>query len=1179
MSKDFVHLHLHTQYSLLDGAVRIKELFQKVKELGMKAVAITDHGNMFGVPHFYLSAKEQGIKPIIGCEVYVAPKSMEDKKKRCSFHLVLLAKDYEGYKNLIYLVSQAYLKGFYYEPRVDKNLLREKNKGIIALSGCLGGEIPQAILAQDLKWAETAAKEYQEIFGIDNFFLELQLNGYKGQQEINRTLIQLSRKLNIPIVATNDVHYLNPEDATAHEILIAIQTGETLASLREKKKLNYTYELYLKSCKEMENLFKDVPVALENTVYIAQQCNLELSFGEVYLPKYNVPEGFTLESYLTYLAEKGLEERLKEAKLKGENCNVPEYYKRLHEELKIINQMGYAGYFLIVWDFINEARSRGIPVGPGRGSGAGSLVAYSLKITDLDPIKYGLLFERFLNPERVTLPDFDIDFCKERRDEIINYVTEKYGKDNVAQIVTFHQLKSRSVIRDIGRVMGMSYGEVDIVAKLIPEPHQGKSLTIEEAIEEEPKLKELYTTDEQIKTLLDYAKKLEGLLRHAGTHAAGVVISDKPIWEYVPVMKGQNNELVTQYDKDIIEIVGLVKFDFLGLKTLTVINTAVNLIKKYKDKEFDISKIPLDDRLTYELISKGETIGVFQLESSGMRELLKRIRPLRFEDIIATLALYRPGPLGTGMVEDYIMRKHGEKKIEYLHPYLEEVLKETYGVLVYQEQVMQAASILAGFTLGQADILRRAIGKKKAHVMAEQKENFIKGAINKGLDPKKAEEIFDILEKFADYGFNKSHSAAYALIAYQTAYLKAHYPVEYLTSLLTCDKDNTDKIVQYIIEGKRIGIDILPPDINESGEDFTIIYDNGKGKIRFGLGAVKGVGGAALEAILKPREEGPYRDIFNFCERVDLHKVNRGVIESLIKSGAFDSTLPEGTNRGELLAILDNAIEYGKGRQKERSSGQFCLFPILPESDKLKGNYIEYKVEYPKGEKWSFKQILNAEKETIGIYLSGHPLDRYKNFINKLITHNIEGVYTLKDGSSVSLCGTIENIKLKKAKDGQGKIGFFFLEDYTGRVEVIVKPHIVEKNFTILCSKEPVQIKGIIQHEEKEEEHKTRILLQEIQLLEEALKKEISSVHIKLWINNPNKIDLESLYNVIEQFGGQSLERQSNTYLHFIINGSEAILKLPKRFCVTPCEEFFEQLEYIKESITKTNNKMEVEAK
>src|SRR5690349_5432009 len=984
----FTHLHLHTQYSLLDGAIRVKDLFPKVSELGMDTVAVTDHGNMFGAIDLYTEAKQAGVKLIFGCETYVAATDRHDRTNRRNFHLILLAQNEAGYKNLSFLNSKGYLEGFYYNPRIDKELLRSHSEGLIGMSACLGGEIAQTLEKNGVAAAEEVAREYASMFAPGDFYLELMPTPMAEQETLNGELIRMGRKLGIPLVASNDCHYVNRADATAHDVLMAIQTGK---SLKDEKRLKHLVDsYYLKSPAEMEAAFKDVPEAIENTAAIAARCNVKLSFDQTLLPTYRVPEGETLDSYITTLVDQGLERRFREYQARGIAFDPDRYRERCRSELAVIQKMGFSGYFLIVWDFIKWAKDSGIPVGPGRGSGAGSAVAWALRITDIDPIEFKLLFERFLNPERVSMPDFDVDFCMNRRGEVIKYVQDKYGKDQVGQIATFHQLKARGVIRDIARAMEIPFGEADKLAKLVPEPVQGKSPPVRDAIEQTPELKQLYNESPLHRELLDLAAALEGVNRNAGMHAAGIVIAEKPLGEYVPCFRGQNDEIVTQFAMKEVEKAGLVKFDFLGLKTLTVIQTAVKLINLQRppDDPLDIDTIPKDDADVFKMIGRGDTTGVFQLESSGFREILKKLKPDCLEDIVAAVALYRPGPLEGGMVEDFIDRKHGRKKVEYPHPWLEQVLADTYGVIVYQEQVMQIAQILAGYSLGGADLLRRAMGKKKPEEMAKQKEKFLAGAKELKVDLKIADQVFELMAFFAGYGFNRSHSAAYGWVTYQTAYLKHHYPHEFMAGLMSCDADNIDNVVKFIAEARSMGLVVERPDINESLQDFSVnLRDTGK-VIRFGMGAVKGVGANAVDAILEARNaDGPFTSIFELCRRVDSQKCNRRVLEQLVKSGAFDG-LPGGHHRAQLLAALDAALERGASEQRDRRSGQTSLFGLLaapgaadPEKPAAQQGEL-----YPELEPWGPKQLLAFEKEALGFYISGHPLDRYRGDLQRYAT-------------------------------------------------------------------------------------------------------------------------------------------------------------------------------------------------
>lgn len=1156
MPNGFTHLHLHSQYSLLDGAIRLKDLYSRLRDYQMNAVALTDHGNMFGALDFYKSARKAGIKPIFGCEVYIT-KDMKDRSSgRDTYHLVLLAKNREGYQNLAYLVSKAYLDGFYYTPRIDKELLRGRRGGLIGLSACLGGEVPKAILQRGVSRAEEIAKEYAAIFEPGSFFLELQANGLPEQDEANEGLVKIARKLNLGLVATNDCHYLDRKDARAHDVLLCIQTGKMVED--EDRLKHKVDEYYLKSPAEMEAAFQHLPQALETAAAIGEMCSVELDLSNTYLPRYEVPEGFDLNSYLIKQAQDGLSRRYIEIEAHRGAVDREMYEKRLEHELQVIVQMGFAGYFLIVCDFIRYAKQQGIPVGPGRGSGAGSLAAYALEITDLDPIPYNLLFERFLNPERVSMPDFDVDFCMNRRDEVIRYVSQKYGQHNVGQIATMHSLKARGVVRDVSRVMGLSYADGDRVAKLIPEPIQGKSVSIPEALQQEPRLRELAEGEPKVKDLLEIAAALEGLNRHAGMHAAGVVIGEKPLWEYVPCFKGQNNEIVTQFSKNEVEDAGLVKFDFLGLKTLTVIDIAVRLIRA-REPDFDISTIPVTDSASYTMIQAGATTGVFQLESSGFKELLKKLQPDCFEDIIAAVALYRPGPLEGGMVDDFIKRKHGQKKVEYLHPWLETILKETYGVIVYQEQVMQIASVLAGFSLGQADILRRAMGKKKPEEMVQQKKIFLAGAAAKGVDAKVAEQIFDLMEVFAGYGFNKSHSAAYALISFQTAYLKCHYPVEFMAAVLTCDKDDTDNLTKYIAEARAMGIEVLRPDINESDSQFSVVNRDGKQFIRFGLGAVRNVGQAAVEAIIEARRERPFTGLFDFCERVDGRRVNRRVMEALIKSGAFDDVAqPRGLSRARLMAALDSAQERAAAAQRDRESGQTSLFGLLEATPKTPGDVGEDDLDkYPEVLDWAPRQLLNFEKENLGFFVSGHPLDRYLDDLHRYTTLTTADLENVPERSEVSIGGLITAYRERPLKSGKGRMAFFNLEDKVGTIEVVVFSKPFEAFESVLKSDEPVLVNAAVAFEGEGENQMPRLHLKTINTLSALRRQKTSEMHLHFQVDRLQEEQVQKLKDILLQHVGDC-----RTYVHIAIpQHSQTRLVLSERFSVAPTDDLLLKLE------------------
>ncbi len=1096
--RQFVHLHLHTEYSLLDGAIRIDELVQQAKAFSMPAVAITDHGNLFGVIEFYKKFKKAGIKPLIGCEVYMAPQSRFDRSKpnkdlgiseEASYHLTLLVENEEGYENLTKLITSAYLEGFYYKPRIDMEILSQYSKGLIALSGCLKGEIPYHIIQGNIEKAEETLKKLKDIFQ-DRFYLEIQPNNIPEQEIANRELIRFSKKFKIPLVATNDCHYLRKSDAKAHEILLCIQTGKTI---KDEKRMKFqTEEFYFKSPEEMFLAFNEIPEAIKNTLVIAEKCNFQFNLGEYKIPTYQVPSGYTPESYLRELATEGLRERFK--------GTIPdEYNKRLESELAVITEMGFASYFLIVWDFINYARKNSIPVGPGRGSAAGSLVSYALHITDIDPIKYGLLFERFLNPERVSMPDIDVDFCKDRREEVIKYVSEKYGKDKVAHIITFGTMAAKAVVRDVGRAMNIPYGEVDKIAKMIP----NACSSLGQALELEPKLKELYKKDPTIKELFDISLRLEGLARHASQHAAGIVISPEPLDKFMPLYKNPGEDsIITQFDMKALENIGLLKFDFLGLKTLTVINDIVQYAKK-NNKEINLNNIPLDDPETYQLLSLGQTIGVFQLESRGMRELLQKMQPERFEDLIALVALFRPGPLGSGMVDDFIKRKKGLIPIEYDLPELKDILDETYGVILYQEQVMKIANVIAGFTMGQADVLRKAMGKKIEELMIELKSDFIKGASSKGIPEEKAESLFNLMAAFGKYGFNKSHSAAYAYLSYITAYLRVHYPLEFFAANLSNEMGDTNKILKFLNECKAIGIEIKGPDINESERFFTITENS----IRFGLEAVKGVGGSALESIIKERQKGRFKSLEDFLTRVDTKKVNKKVVESLIKAGAFDSLYPNYSPH-ESRAKAMNEMNSNKG--KTISKGLF---------------HIEEKIEA-----WDKEKLLSEEKNALGFYLSGHPIENLRPLLKKKKILSIGEIVDIwdeelseekEDAREVSIAGIVERVN-SKAKD-KGVIGYVTIGDETGILEVVIYPELFKKFREILRENNLVIIKGVL----SKNGESAKFFAREI----EQIRKEDLKIRYEIIVECQNQEKGEEILRKIRDLLRRSENGDTNLYI------------------------------------------------
>jgi DNA polymerase III subunit alpha len=1020
MSDSFVHLHLHTEYSLLDGAVRIRDLMEKAVTYGMPAVAITDHGNMYGAIEFYVAAEKAGIKPIIGCEVYMAAGSMSDKgassARDAAFHFTLLAKDAEGYNNLVKLVSAAHLDGFHYKPRIDKQLLAQHSSGLIGLSGCLKGEINTAIQAGDLKKAQRTAGEFAEILGQGNFYLELQDHSIEAQRLCNQALLEMAKSLDLPLVATNDVHFLERSHHEAHDVLICIGTS---AMIHDERRMHYPTEVYFKSSAEMAALFSEVPDALTNTLQIADQCNLKLEFGVSKYPAYTPPEGLTREQYLRQLCEEGLHQRY------GNRVQTDQELRgRLDYELSVLDKTGFSSYFLIVWDFIHYAKQRGIPVGPGRGSAAGSLVAYVLGITDLDPLDFGLIFERFLNPERVSPPDIDIDFCQNRRGEVIDYVRRKYGQRAVSQIITFGTLGAKSVIRDVGRVTGLSYSDADRIAKMIPNE---LGITLAGAYQKNPELKQAVDTEEATRQLWEYATLLEGLTRNTGIHAAGVVIGDKPLDDYVPLCRGNDDEVVTQYAMGPLTDLGMLKMDFLGLKTLTVIDDTVTLIRQ-QDPSFSLESISFQDQPTFDLLNRGETVGLFQLESGGMTNLCKQFDVNSINDIIALIALYRPGPME--LIPDYIKRKRGQTKIKYEHPLLQEVCADTYGIMIYQEQVQRAANVLAGYSLGQADLLRRAMGKKDKVKMAKERTNFIEGCkrIN-GIDEKKANAIFDLLEKFAGYGFNKSHSAAYGLISYRTAYLKANYPVQFMAGLLSNEVNNTEKIAVFVAECQRMGIAILPPDMNRSHLKF--VPDEGGPGIRYGLAAIKNVGESAMASAIAERERtGAFKSLEDYCGRLDSRSINRKILESLIRAGAFDFT---GRDRAELFARIDQSLASGASAQKDRASGQVSLFgeSDLTPSKKVARDKVDFTP-------WTISEKLGYEKELLGFYVTGHPLDPYRDLIEGGKFQPISALIDLEDKSTVRVAGSISAFEKKFTRREGKPFAILTIEDFTGAVEVMV---------------------------------------------------------------------------------------------------------------------------------------------
>jgi len=1083
---DYVPLHLHTEYSLLDGAIRIKEIVEQATAFRMPAVAITDHGNLFGAVEFYRKLTKAGMKPIIGCEVYVAPGNRFEKKysahtEEASFHLILLAKDNNGYRNLVTLVTKAYTEGFYYKPRIDRDLLEQYSGGLIGLTACLKGEIPYYLQRGMIDKAREKALEYKHILGPENFYIEIQDNGLPEQEEANRKLIELARELHVGIVATNDCHYMKREDSRAHDILLCIQTGKTE---KDKNRLRFNSDgFYFKSPEEMKNSFKDIPEAILNTRAIAEMCNVEFRLGEKLLPIYELKNGQSQDALLDKLALEGLLHKFGPAPEKV-------YNERLKEELEIINKIGYSSYFLIVWDFISYAKRKGIPVGPGRGSAAGSLVSYCLGITDIDPVQYNLLFERFLNPERISMPDIDVDFCKDRRSEVISYVAEKYGENHVAQIITFGTMAAKAAIRDVGRALDLPYGEVDKIAKLIP---YTLNITIENALKIEPQLRSLHDDNPKIKELINIAMRLEGLCRHASTHAAGVVISPTPLTDFTPLYKNPSDEsIMTQFDMGSIEKIGLLKFDFLGLKTLTVIDKTLKYIEE-NGKELSLKDISFEDKKTYELLSSGHTTGIFQLESTGMRDLLVKISPNRFEDLIAIVALYRPGPMGSGMIDDFIKRKKGRIPVKYDLPQLKEILDKTYGIILYQEQVMRIANKLANFTMGQADILRKAMGKKRPEEMEKLKEVFIQGAKANGISEKKATKIFDLMARFAEYGFNKSHSAAYAYLAYQTAYLKAHYPVEFMAATLSADMDNTDKIVKSIAACREMEIAILPPDINLCGKEFKVSGNS----IRFGLEAVKGVGSSAIESIIASRNtDGPFTSVSQFFDRVDQRKVNKKVLECLIKAGAFDSL---GMTRLKAMELMNRVFNGSSKIHTARAFGQQSIFSDIVEE------HTENLKEYNDEER------LKYEKEALGFYITGHPLTKYSKQLEKIGTKKTSELEETPDGKEITIGGILRSIKKIQTKSNAEIMAYCTLEDPEGNIEVIVFPDLYRNRLPLLHKEALLLIRGTLDKTEKG----IKLISTEISRLDELETKRGHKVEIGLRYPLGDTVSLQRLRSIL----------------------------------------------------------------
>jgi DNA polymerase-3 subunit alpha len=1105
----FVHLHCHTDYSLLDGACDIDQLMKITVEQKMPAVAMTDHGNLFGAVKFYNAAKAHGVHPVIGCEVYVSQQGHKTRSDTDRYnHLILLCENQDGYRNLINLVSTAYLDGFYYKPRIDLDLLAQHSKGLIGMSACLRGHIAETVLADKYEEARRLAHQYADIFGQKNFFLEVQDHHLDQDKRLTPELNRMSHETGLPLVATNDSHYLRRDDARAHEILLCIQTGK---SYNDPNRMRWsTPDFYLKSRDEMMELFGELEDAVDRTWEIAQRCNVKLEKIKEPFPKFDVPPEHSADTYFEYIARSGFEKRsarLEAMRQRGAlKHDMAEYAERLDREIKVIQGMKFSGYFLIVWDFIRYAKDHGIPVGPGRGSAAGSLVGYSMGITDIDPLQHGLLFERFLNPERVSFPDIDVDFCMNRRGEVIQYVTEKYGREQVAQIITFNTLGARAAIKDVGRVLEVPFADVERLTKLVPNV---LNISLEDAIKQEPGFEEAAKKDPRIDDVLKVALRLEGLSRNCSVHAAGVVISPQPLKELVPLYKTNRDEIVTQFDMSGLEKLALLKMDFLGLTTLTLIQDALRLIKKRHGVDLVPEDLPFDDKATYEVFCKGFTSGVFQFESSGMRDILRRYQPSRLEDLTALNALYRPGPIQGGMVDDFIERKWGRREVKYDLPELKELLEETYGVIVYQEQVMQVSNRIAGYSLGDADLLRRAMGKKKVEEMAKHRERFVKGALERGFNQKKVEKIFDLMEQFAGYGFNKSHSAAYAYLAFITAYLKAHYPVDFMAALLTSETGNTAKVVKYINECRDMGIKILPPDVNHSEWSFT---PDGEA-IRFGMGAVKNLGQSAVEAIGRARQEvGSFTSLHEFCEKVDMGSVNRRMIESLIKAGAMDSL--EGT-RSQKFAAVEGAMEAGQRAWRDRESGQAGLFGEVLAGD-------PHAVPLPNVPDWTDKEKLAGEKELLGFWVTGHPLDQYADKVAELATHDSSNLEGLTKNTEVTLCGVLTGITRKRNREGKPWVAMT-LEDRGGSVEALLFATNYERLASQVVEDQAVMVRGLVLPEEN---IASKISVQDIVALDNVRIDMPSVISIRVWLGRNGTADKASaLQELFERKPGDTQVR------------------------------------------------------
>ena len=1120
MADSFVHLHLHSQYSLLDGSIKFDELMERAESHSMPAVAVTDHGNLFGAYEFFEKAKARGVKPIIGCELYVTPTLKLDKPSDGkNYHLTVLCMNEQGYSNLSRLVTRGYFEGFYRRPRVDHEMLSEHSEGLIVLSGCMSSELSQAIFKKDLKEQARIASIYKEIFG-DRYYLEVQATGLEEQRRVNRGLRRIGERLGIKLAATNDCHFLTKEDYKSHDALLCIQTGSMVA---DQKRMRFpSDDFYVKTREEMSEELEGFEDALDESVRISERCGFEFRNDGYRFPEYVPPEGKSLDEFMREISSGNLEKMLREKEIPEESRET--YRERLRSELDTICKMGFSAYFLVVSDFILHAKKNDIPVGPGRGSAAGSLVAYALGITAIDPIRHNLIFERFLNPERVSMPDIDVDFCGEHRDEVIRYVTEKYGADKVAQIGTFGTMSSKAVIKDVGRVLGLPYAEVDRLSKMIPS-FRGKVFSIEDAVKKVKEVRERLSSNKELAEAVELARSLENMVRHSSTHAAGVVISNEPLADHIPLYRGSKNEIVTQFDMNSIEKLGFVKFDFLGLKTLTILDKAVKYVRESQrgdEREFDLDAVPLDDPKIYALLREGATMGIFQVESSGMKDLLAKLRPTEFEDITAALALYRPGPLDSGMAEEFTRRKNGGK-VDFPHPALREILGETYGLFVYQEQIMQTASELAGFTMGEADLLRRAMGKKKSSEMRAQRERFLTGAEKKGLGARKAAELFDTLEKFAEYSFNKSHSAAYAMITYQTAYMKAHYPAEFMAAFMSVEAHNMDKVISGITECKKLGIDVLQPDINRSSSGFTV----SEGKVRFGFTAVKYVGDGLIGEIVGSREkDGMFESVADFCARVDSKKLNKKALESLIRGGAFDSLEP---NRARLFDSREALLGYNAMKQHAPADGQGMLFD-LPSS------VAEPTLE--ESQPWDDRTRLENELDVLGFFISSHPLRKYSSELEKYRPlRDSESIREVKDGAEVRIAGVVRSFETKSTRKGTGLIGYFTLEDLNGFVEGIVFNDTLRASKPLLEQKvEPVIVKGKVEISDE----KVRLLASDISSIREA--RTNSAVRISIAREAANEQNILRLKEILGKFPGDS-----TVIIDMRTGRSQAVLRVGNR--------------------------------